>query len=299
MLLPTGKVLVAGGGRSAPIGQPAGLEVTATSLLDPSDGTFAPTGSMQAPRSHFPAVLLPSGKVLAIGGGADTHDAGGMCNGVPDCGPLADALATVESYDPDTGDWSPVASMSRARYSFTATLLASGEVVAAGGVDALIEGTRTSELYRPDEDTWSDLLGHEGAAREHHSATLLGSGGVIAAGGKNPNVTPLDSVTVFEPVAQEWLNGPDMSGVRTVPGLLTLQSGRALLVGGFDQLEQEFVSEAALFDEATWTWQLISPLIKGRSTQGTTLLPNGAVLITGGFVSFANASDRCEISVIP
>jgi hypothetical protein len=296
VLLPDGRVLIAGGGRSAPIGQPSSLEVTGSALLfDPTTQMFTPTGDLLEPRSHFQAALLPSGKVLAVGGGSDQQN--GECNGVPNCGPLAGALATVEIYDPAAGKWSAAEPMKLARYSFTLTALVSGGVLAAGGLDETKEGTRGAELFDPDTGTWADAGEMTGAPREHHSATLLGSGLVLVAGGKNPNVTPLKSVTAFDPLASSWVAGPTMSTVRTVPGLVTLQSGRALLVGGFDQLAQNFIDEAVLFDEATWTWMPIAPLSLGRSSQSTTVLADGSVLVAGGFPGFFAASARCERTV--
>jgi hypothetical protein len=60
-LLPTGKVLIAGGW--------AGNTPTAEAeLYDPSSRTFAPTGAMTVRRAGQTATLLPSGKVLFVGG---------------------------------------------------------------------------------------------------------------------------------------------------------------------------------------------------------------------------------------
>jgi hypothetical protein len=60
--------------------------------------------------------LLPNGKVL-VAAGADE------CNW----------LKSAELYDPATGSWSLTASLNTARLSPTATLLANGKVLVAGG----------------------------------------------------------------------------------------------------------------------------------------------------------------------
>src|SRR5262249_24850207 len=107
--LPDGRVLVVGGGQNDSYGQPSGAEVTASCLLfDPVANTFATTGSLNDARSSFVAVALASGDVLAIGGGAASSSS--SCGGVPNCGALADALATAELYDVASGTWTRVGS---------------------------------------------------------------------------------------------------------------------------------------------------------------------------------------------
>src|SRR5215468_4646187 len=63
MLLPSGKVLVAGGSLA-----PAGNGLATAELYDPVTGTWAPTGSMSVGRWGHTLTLLPTGKVLAAGG---------------------------------------------------------------------------------------------------------------------------------------------------------------------------------------------------------------------------------------
>src|SRR5262249_1356186 len=58
MLLPSGKVLVAGGFGS----------MSTAELYDPGTGTWTPTGSMANGRADYTATLLPNGKVLVTGG---------------------------------------------------------------------------------------------------------------------------------------------------------------------------------------------------------------------------------------
>jgi hypothetical protein len=107
--------------------------------------------------------LLPSGKVLVVGG----QNAAGE-------------LASAELYDPNKGTWSPTASMSQDRYWHTATLLPSGKVLVAGGYGT--GGTLNSaELYDPAKGTWS-ATGSLVTARLGHTATLLRSGKVLVVG---------------------------------------------------------------------------------------------------------------------
>lgn len=56
-LLPSGKVLIAGGASSG------GIAVASCELYDPATNTIALTGPMAAPRREHGAVLLNTGKV--------------------------------------------------------------------------------------------------------------------------------------------------------------------------------------------------------------------------------------------
>src|ERR1035438_9069959 len=60
VLLPNGKVLVAGGW--------SGSGLNSAELYDPAHNTWTVTGSMIQGRSEFKAVLLSNGEVLAAGG---------------------------------------------------------------------------------------------------------------------------------------------------------------------------------------------------------------------------------------
>ncbi len=81
---------------------------------------------MTTARMQHTATLLPDGRVLIVGG-----DIGG--DNSYDGNPNPPLLATAELYEPTTGSFSPTGSMTAARSSHTATLLADGRVLVAGG----------------------------------------------------------------------------------------------------------------------------------------------------------------------
>jgi hypothetical protein len=83
VLLPNGKVLVAGGQ------WPGTLYSKTAEIYDPATGTWTPTGDMTIGRGNGPAAtLLPDGRVLVAGGSTG----GGA------------VTATAEIYDPTTVD---------------------------------------------------------------------------------------------------------------------------------------------------------------------------------------------------
>src|SRR4029077_2292933 len=121
-LLPTGKVLVAGGYNNI-FPNPGALD--SAELYDPATGTWTtnpnPGHHLNTARYSHTATLLPNGKVL-VAGGADISN---------------NALASAELYDPATDMWttnsSPGHQPTTARKDHTATLLPNGKVLVAGG----------------------------------------------------------------------------------------------------------------------------------------------------------------------
>jgi len=130
-LLPSGKVLVAGGYNWPP------TSLNSAELYDPAAGTWSNTGNLIAARDSHTATLLPNGKVL-VAGGDDWN------RGFPPT-----SLNSAELYDPPTGAWSNTARLNTSRYSHTATLLQNGKVLVAGGDNDLSGTLNSAELYDP------------------------------------------------------------------------------------------------------------------------------------------------------
>ncbi len=131
-LLPTGKVLVAGGGDFA-------YDPT-TELYDPALGTWSLTGSLNIGRYDATSTLLSNGTVLMTGGIVAVPGA-----------QQAEWQATTELYDPATGTWSLAPSLNTGRSNHTAVLLKNGTVLVNGGYDN--DNTEpklaSTELYGP------------------------------------------------------------------------------------------------------------------------------------------------------
>ena len=128
-----GRVLVAGG-RASNDSTYASAE-----LYDPRSGKFMATGSMTANRQEDTATLLPNGKVLITGGLS---------------GPSAkpQAAKSAELYDPASGKFSAAGTMISPRMDQTASLLADGRVLIAGGDFIGVTGeelVQTAEIYTP------------------------------------------------------------------------------------------------------------------------------------------------------
>jgi Kelch motif len=88
--------------------------------------------------------------------------------------PTPTATATRTPTPPVSGNWSPTGSMSTARAVHTATRLADGRVLVAGGDRGapFYDATASAERFDPTSGTWA-TTGSMATARESHTATVL------------------------------------------------------------------------------------------------------------------------------
>ena len=141
-LLPNGTVLIAAGS-THDFGPPIDSTVPLASaeLYDIATGTFAPTGSLPAPRTGASAsglslegTLMPNGQVLIVGGANDT----------------ANALDTSVLYHIDSGTFTQSGDMATARRGAPALFLEpEGQVLVVGGASTNNGSLNTAELYTP------------------------------------------------------------------------------------------------------------------------------------------------------
>jgi len=252
-LLPSGKVLVAGGFN--------GGALSSAEIYDPASNTWTGAGALGTERYQYTATLLPSGKILAVGGFATSGFAGG-----------------AELYDPSTNAWSAASSPSVARANHTATLLPSGKVLVAGGQDAS-DSVTSVELYDPATNAWSAAAALH-TARAAHSATLLGNGKVLIVGGYNSAVD-LASAEIYDPVANTWTSIPSLATARYFHTASALPNGKVLIAGGANGTDGALAT-TQLYDPATNNWSTTASLPAPRYQHAATLLPNGTLLIAGG-----------------
>jgi hypothetical protein len=172
--LPSGKVLLVGGDD----------ESSSAELFDPASGLFTTTGSMSQPRAHASATLLPNGKVLVLGGTHTIPPEGGGA------APAPVSIGSAEIYDPAAGTFHGAGKLLVARDSHSATLLANGTVLVAGGYWHGFDGDAdsewftifTAEIFDPNTLASSFAASLE-VDRAEHVATELSDGKVLITGG--------------------------------------------------------------------------------------------------------------------
>jgi hypothetical protein len=263
-LLASGQVLIAGGSNLAVQNSWAAT----AQLYDPVTATFTATGSLNTPRTSHTATLLCdpsaitcSNPLVLIAGGEDG----------------ASVLQAAELFDPATGKFTSTGSLLSPRQWHTATLLANGKVLIAGGsnVASPASPAATAELYDPATATFTGT-GNLNTPRLYHTATLLKNGKVLIAGGRGQDGAIASVAELYDPATGQFTPTGALQTPRAGHAATLLTSGKVLFAGGVIT----GTGNAETYDPDTQAFTLtgaeVTPL---SSPVSAALLPDGTVLI--------------------
>jgi hypothetical protein len=255
-------------------------------------------------------LLCACGELLESGTDAtaskDTGDLREKCYKIVEgaCGPVAPAptpVPTATSTPTPTPTstpsaihgWAPAGTMNKSRGEHSATLLADGTVLVAGGnnregscdASRCYNAMATAERFNP--GTGWTTTGSMSMGRIYHTATLLTDGRVLVVGGGNYSGTTFvatNTAEIFSPSTGSFTRVTNnLPAARAGHNAVLLQNGKVLIVGGIS----ESASSALLFDPGTQTFSSTGSLSTFRSSFTLTLLSSGKVLASGG-VSLTN-----------
>jgi hypothetical protein len=299
-----------------------GVAGRALMVMAQTPGAFIAISSMNEARADHTATLLYDGKVLIVGGLSF-----GFSSSTP---------AGAELYDPSSRVFTPTSPMITPRTAHTATLLADGRVLIAGGS----AGT-AAELYDPSRGTFTATGDMMVAQLGWHTATLLGNGKVLIAG-------PGSAAQLYDPVAGTFALTAAYAEALTAGGsshswletATLLPDGRVLLTGGTDAAAWTEIydpgadsfsitgnprawddvwtatslttgkvlfvgneendglhADAEVYDPATGTFSDAGPAMDPHEYAAAALLPDGTVLIAGGQLPGGNGDVASELYV--
>jgi N-acetylneuraminic acid mutarotase len=256
------------------------LTVTAsTEIYDPVANTWTLIGAPG--RSNATLTLLPSGKVMLVGGQGERS---GIDRSVTPYISLASS-ATAHLYDPATGTWTDAASVKYGRYNHSAVLVTKDgkrQLLVAGGMGpnspALV--TNTAEIYDPSTNTWASA-GTMMDARQNFGMIELPNGKVLAMGGSPTTGPNLSTSEIYDPATNSWAYTSDGSNqtylteVKASISPILLKTGMVAVAGGNID-SNTFSSMVELFDYTTQTWTALpTALNQGRVQHLSVALPDG------------------------
>ncbi len=183
---------------------------------------------------------------------------------------LGVTIASVPAMAATSNTWTIAASNVQAPGYQTATLLADGRVLAAGG-----QGTK-AELFNPATGAWS-VAASMNRPRAYATATLLPSGKVLVAGGFD-GTGPLASAELYDPAANRWTLTGSMTTGRLQHSATLLANGKVLVAGGNLAGYNNRTATAELYDPATGQFTATGAMTRPRAIFTLTLLLDGTVL---------------------
>ena len=251
--------------------------LSSVEVYDPGTGTFTEiVGEDGAGIYGHTATLLPNGKVLL---------AGGFVNSVWDYSGISGSYNGATLYDSATGVFSGTGNMTANRGDHTATLLANGKVLIAGGADQDPTGTglASAELYDPSTGTFTQT-GSMAVGRFLHTATLLQNGKVLIVGGALTSTSdPVATAEVYDPATGIFTMTGAMATAREQHTATLLADGRVLIVGGTTSTGTgDPTATAEVYDPSTGSFSVTGSMAAARTSHTATLLPSGKVLVAGG-----------------
>jgi len=204
-------------------------------------------------------------------------------------------MATAEMFDLESGTWTPAGGLDHARGGQSATLLANGMILVAGGSDR--NGPLDSvELYDPATGRWESISQARGEwadvvetaqPRAGHTATRLTDGRVVIAGGRGSSEADdfLDSAEIYDPSANRWSNTGSLNQARDSHIAVLMDNGTVLVAGGRSASSpdrSEATASAEVYDPSSGTWTTAGAMTTARWDHTATVLWDGRLLVTGG-----------------
>lgn len=331
VLLPDGKVFVAGGINSSDRGTSQTMLFT-----DGTPGSWASRANMSTDRK-LGFMLQP---VTISGGGSRVLAAGGASDA---CSCIRN---TAELYNESTNTWTNTPNMNAARIKYASSILSDGRVLVTGGDSSTgdTSSLASTEIYDPVANTWTSKASMSSAREGHMQVTFTDSGGntkVMVIGGYKyaSGWVWLSSTEIYNPSTDTWSAGPSMAYAHgwsngDAPRRATLlhdgrilvsdthsevynpstnswttysmptsyvAGGAAVLLGSGANYKVLFAGggvspykQAMLFDPSTNAWSVTTNTNYGHSFGTLTTLTSGNVLAAGGSTSSSNSSNTSE-----
>jgi hypothetical protein len=232
-----------------------------------------------------PGTSDPNAEVLLVGG--------------TDCAAVAAITDSVELWTQGTGHALQTNPLASSHVSGTATLLAGGSLLVAGG------GNNKAQIRAAPIGTNSSWDSEKtmGSVRTGHSATLLANGKVLLAGGATAvanTVTP--SADIYDPGAGNFsaAGGTGLTTARADHGAVLLSSGLVLVLGGDDRASSptSFAS-SEFYDPGTDKFFLGPSLLTARKQFVAVSSSSGTLFIAGGTGATAAVTTPAEAMILP
>jgi hypothetical protein len=173
--------------------------------------------------------------------------------------------------------------MMSARSLHTATELADGSVLIAGGYDTTLATLASAEIYDPITRTFT-ATGSMGAGRVAAEATQLRSGRILMVGGQDASGNAIASAELYDPITGTFSPTGSLLTARLNPTVTLLKGGRVLVAGGYEGTSHGTpLATAEIYKPKTGRFEETGSMGTARRNATATLLRDGTVLVAGGY----------------
>ena len=173
--------------------------------------------------------------------------------------------------------------MTSARSLHTATELANGSVLIAGGYDTAMETLASAEIY----DSITGLFaptGSMGTGRVAAEATQLSNGKILMVGGQDAAGNAIASAELYDPITGTFSPTGSLLTPRLNPTVTLLKGGRVLVAGGYEGTSHGTpLATAEIYKPKTGRFEETGSMGTARRNATATLLRDGTVLVAGGY----------------
>lgn len=213
---------------------------------------------LQSPRTRPRRCSEAAGIIFAIGG---LNSSG-------------EALSTVETYDPITGQWSPADGMNSLRTRVGVAVLGN-KLYALGGFDGH-RRLSTVEFYDPLVGKWIQTTPMN-TRRSALGATVMNDK-IYVVGGYDGHIS-LSTMECYSPKTNTWSFLTPMSTLRSASGVTEL-NGKLFVIGGHNGLS--IFNTVEIYDPQTDKWSVGQSMNMRRCRVGVAIL-NGCIYVCGGY----------------
>jgi N-acetylneuraminic acid mutarotase/murein DD-endopeptidase MepM/ murein hydrolase activator NlpD len=282
-LMPSGKVLITGGGYSPSYGA-VNVPLAQAAIYDPASNIITAVGPMNVSRQNHTAIALTNGNVLLVGGITDQGYGSVTSAGITAVCELLGNAPTPQQ----PGEFVSTGTLATALIGQQATTLTNGTVLLTGGGAGQDSATTaTAQIYNPASASFRYTKDNMTTPRTGHTSSLLPDGRVLIAGGSNGNPDTggcLSSTEIYDPVADTFTAAAPMNYCRHGHQAVTLSDGRIMVISGYSETSSPIVTNTVeIFDPKAAAWTVVAPLPSGRASFAATRLLDGNVLISGGY----------------
>jgi allophanate hydrolase subunit 1 len=173
--------------------------------------------------------------------------------------------------------------MTSARSLHTATALANGTVLIAGGFDSTRTTLASAEIYDPITGLFT-ATGAMSAGRVAAEAVRLRNGQVLMVGGQDASGNAIASVDLYDPITGTFSPTGALGTPRLNPTVTVLKNGSVLVAGGYEGTSHgEPLATAEIYKPKIGRFVETGSMDTPRRNATATRLRDGTVLIAGGY----------------